>query len=247
MNWNILKNGFPYMYAEFKEHVEDNNIDASEGEPFHTEIKHFLHLKGYATDKPYQKDIEAQEIKFRILIEPLLKGLPLHIGTENIVKDITNISEFAHKYRKPERFTERGEEYVKCVLETHKKEVEENGYTAISMHDNILGKYIVFVPPTPPEEMVLIIGAHVFRVETKFFAEKLHAMHLSKPKYAIPLKAGMLSAPLIETAGVMLKAAINENLDKVDQELFKLRVDDFIKDVVSTLGKEVIKMADIVV
>jgi hypothetical protein len=62
------------------------------------------------------------------------------------VKDCKNVYEFAYKYRKSDRFTQRGNEYVKATMDSHLKDIEDKGYTNISCHDNVTGKHIVFIP-----------------------------------------------------------------------------------------------------
>lgn len=62
------------------------------------------------------------------------------------VTDAESVAEFADKYRKPERFRLLGDEYVNAVMESHYRDIKETGFTAISRHDNITGKYITFIP-----------------------------------------------------------------------------------------------------
>jgi len=62
------------------------------------------------------------------------------------VTDCNTVEEFAHKYRKPERFTGRGEDYAKCIIKSHYSDIEHHGYTSISHHDNVVGKHITFIP-----------------------------------------------------------------------------------------------------
>ena len=71
--------------------------------------------------------------------------LPNWIKEDDIVTDCETVHEFAHKYRKPDRFTGRGEDYVNVVMDTHKQELREKGFTNISHHDCITGKHVVFV------------------------------------------------------------------------------------------------------
>ena len=66
--------------------------------------------------------------------------------TDCAVNDCSTVEEFAHKYRKQHRFTGRGKDYVKCVINSHYEDIEKTGYTAISEHDNITGKFITFIP-----------------------------------------------------------------------------------------------------
>lgn len=74
--------------------------------------------------------------------------LPSWIKPDEIVSDCQSVEAFAYKYRKPHRFTARGDEYVKAVLETHRKEMFEKGWSNISHHCSITGKHVVFVEPT---------------------------------------------------------------------------------------------------
>ena len=62
------------------------------------------------------------------------------------IKDCKTVEEFADKYRKHERYKGRGEEYVKAILKSHYDEINTVGYTTISKHDNITGKFITFTP-----------------------------------------------------------------------------------------------------
>jgi len=62
------------------------------------------------------------------------------------VTDCRDATEFAHKYRKPQKFTDRGEEYVQAILDSHHKDIAVRGYTTISHHDNIMGKILAFIP-----------------------------------------------------------------------------------------------------
>jgi hypothetical protein len=62
------------------------------------------------------------------------------------VKDCTSVEEFARQYRKPYRFMGKGEDYVRAVMQTHYKEIELYGYTCISKHDSVTGKFECYVP-----------------------------------------------------------------------------------------------------
>lgn len=64
------------------------------------------------------------------------------------VTDCKDVYEFAHKYRKPDRFTGRGEDYVQAIMKSHLDEIERHGYTSISHHDNITGRHITYIPET---------------------------------------------------------------------------------------------------
>ena len=64
------------------------------------------------------------------------------------VTDCKDLSEFAHKYRKPDRFTRRGEDYVQAVMKSHAEDIARHGYTSISHHDNITGRIVTYIPET---------------------------------------------------------------------------------------------------
>ena len=73
--------------------------------------------------------------------------LPHWINKDDVITDCQDVEAFAFKYRKPSRFHNKDKDYRKAVLKTHKEEMKTKGYSAISQHDNITGKFIVFVDP----------------------------------------------------------------------------------------------------
>lgn len=60
------------------------------------------------------------------------------------VTDVETVEEFQNKYHKPARYTERGEEYVKCVINSSYEELRKYGFTIITHHDSITGKCVSF-------------------------------------------------------------------------------------------------------
>ena len=60
------------------------------------------------------------------------------------VKDVKTIEEFLNKYGKYDRYLGRGKEYFNCCVESHKKDLERDGYTIISRHDGVTGQVISF-------------------------------------------------------------------------------------------------------
>lgn len=66
--------------------------------------------------------------------------------SDSIVTDVKTVEEFAKKYYKPSRFTERGPEYVEAILKSMKDDIADRGYTCISKHGSITGEFITFVP-----------------------------------------------------------------------------------------------------
>jgi hypothetical protein len=64
------------------------------------------------------------------------------------VTDCKDVNEFAHKYRKPDRFTGRGEEHEKALMQNHIDDIAKRGYTTISHHDNVTGSIVAYIPQT---------------------------------------------------------------------------------------------------
>lgn len=64
---------------------------------------------------------------------------------DKMVNDCKNVYEFALKYRKSERFTQQGENYVNVVMASHMIDLEERGYTLISRYDNVTGRMIGYI------------------------------------------------------------------------------------------------------
>ena len=71
--------------------------------------------------------------------------IPEWIKSES-VRDCANVEEFAYKYRKADRFLQRGESYVMAVLESHHQDIKTKGYTLISKYDNVTGELIAYYP-----------------------------------------------------------------------------------------------------
>lgn len=61
------------------------------------------------------------------------------------VSDCKTVKEFAYKYRKMDRFVQRGEDYEKAIMKTHNEQLKDFGYTCISHHDNVTGKFIAYI------------------------------------------------------------------------------------------------------
>jgi len=61
------------------------------------------------------------------------------------VNDCNTVEEFFSKHMKPERYTARGKDYVKAVVENGKEHLKLYGYAAISHHSTICGKFITFL------------------------------------------------------------------------------------------------------
>jgi len=63
-----------------------------------------------------------------------------------LVTDCATVEEFANRYYKADRFSQRGEDYVEAVIQSKRKDIAQKGYTCISHHDNVTGKFIAFAP-----------------------------------------------------------------------------------------------------
>ncbi len=60
------------------------------------------------------------------------------------VNDVKTVEEFCNKYYKNKSFIDRGDEYVKCVIESNYKYLQKFGYTFITHHDSITGEIVSF-------------------------------------------------------------------------------------------------------
>lgn len=63
------------------------------------------------------------------------------------VTDVTTLEDFYSRYYKPERYTGRGEEYVKACLESGREHISRHGYAVITYHSSITGLEVTFYPP----------------------------------------------------------------------------------------------------
>jgi len=64
---------------------------------------------------------------------------------QSAVQDCRTVEEFLDRYRVPSRYTGRGPEYVQVVINSYREDLAKRGYTAISRHDSLTGKYITFI------------------------------------------------------------------------------------------------------
>lgn len=60
------------------------------------------------------------------------------------VTDVQTVAEFLAKYYKRDRYTGRGAEYAACLLASHTKSFEVDGYDIISHHDSNTGEVVAF-------------------------------------------------------------------------------------------------------
>jgi len=62
------------------------------------------------------------------------------------VEDCNSVEEFAHRYRKPYRFTGKGADHAQLLIQSHHKEIEQYGYTCIGKQESVTGKFECYVP-----------------------------------------------------------------------------------------------------
>lgn len=55
-----------------------------------------------------------------------------------------SVEDFRQRYTKPERYAQRGPEYVAAVLEAARADLERFGFTIIDRHDSITGEPVAF-------------------------------------------------------------------------------------------------------
>jgi tRNA pseudouridine-54 N-methylase len=77
-----------------------------------------------------------------------LGGIKMHESFPWIkyrVNDVKSVYDFLHKYYKPSRLKERGEDHEKEVIAYHERQVIKNGYTIISHHESLTGKPVSYI------------------------------------------------------------------------------------------------------
>ena len=62
-----------------------------------------------------------------------------------IVTDVSNVEEFLNKYYRGDRYTGRGLDYAKAVLQSHQDDFNKWGHTLISRHESVLGQAVWFM------------------------------------------------------------------------------------------------------
>ena len=55
-----------------------------------------------------------------------------------------NIADFLQRYYKPERYQDRGEEYMACLLASHENDLLRYGYDIISRYDSVTGRVVAY-------------------------------------------------------------------------------------------------------
>lgn len=56
----------------------------------------------------------------------------------------SSVEDFRRRYTKPDRYAQRGPEYVSSVLQSAHADLERFGYTIISLHDSITGEVLSY-------------------------------------------------------------------------------------------------------
>ena len=67
---------------------------------------------------------------------------PKQLFTEYAVNDVNTPADFLARYYRPERYTERGEEYAAVLLASYTSDYERDGFVIISHHDSVTGKIV---------------------------------------------------------------------------------------------------------
>ena len=57
---------------------------------------------------------------------------------------VESVEDFCNRYHRRDAFQDRGTEYMKCDIESHKKELEECGYTLIPRGTSITGDNVTY-------------------------------------------------------------------------------------------------------
>lgn len=57
---------------------------------------------------------------------------------------VRTVAEFLTRYYKPNRYTDREEEYAACLLASHEVDFWKHGVDWISPHDSVTGRIVAF-------------------------------------------------------------------------------------------------------
>ena len=58
----------------------------------------------------------------------------------------SSIEDFRQRYTKPDRYAQRGPEYVAAVLQSAREDLDKYGFSIISSHDSITGEVVACYP-----------------------------------------------------------------------------------------------------
>ena len=55
-----------------------------------------------------------------------------------------NVADFLERYYLRDRYHGRGADYAACVLASHERDFERQGYTIISRHESVTGQVVAY-------------------------------------------------------------------------------------------------------
>ena len=58
----------------------------------------------------------------------------------------SSIEDFRQRYTNPDRYAQRGPEYVAAVLQSAREDLDKYGFSIISSHDSITGAVVAYYP-----------------------------------------------------------------------------------------------------
>lgn len=70
----------------------------------------------------------------------------LHDAFRKYRVSASSIDDFRQRYTKPDRYAQRGPEYVAAVLQSAREDLEKYGFSIISSHDSITGEVVAYYP-----------------------------------------------------------------------------------------------------
>jgi hypothetical protein len=85
------------------------------------------------------------------------------------------------------------------------------------------------------------------KIDTEKIGLGLLEMHKEDEHKKAVLAFGMLDAKLMDLAENNLKEGISKQFDKEDAELFKIRIDDFVRDCIKDISNVIYSNATMVV
>ncbi|MGE7775179.1 hypothetical protein ACQKLP_10675 [Chitinophaga sp. NPDC101104] len=62
------------------------------------------------------------------------------------ITECPTIEDFVLNYRHPKKFNEGGDTFKWAIMYNHYYDILTKGYTHVSQHDNILGKFLTYIP-----------------------------------------------------------------------------------------------------
>lgn len=58
----------------------------------------------------------------------------------------SSIEDFRQRYTKPDRYAQRGPEYVAAILQSAREDLDKYGFSIISSHDSITSEVVAYYP-----------------------------------------------------------------------------------------------------